>query len=221
MSCQIYTMSGSDTCASVSLAFNISIVSFIGFNPNINAACSNTNLNSSIVCVSPPMGTYTLTPIAGLTPTNAAEYTEETVVPPGITAADTMLNCGKWILVQAGDYCQALSLSNSISLDLFYLINPSIHKPACDNLIPGLYYCAQPMYRWKYVSPSQQVRTLLLTVPPASPMTIPLLPFLRLSRPQVQPRLGQHRTALDGTKFSQEITASLSSSPSGSPWTNW
>ncbi|KAL2220509.1 hypothetical protein M432DRAFT_637042 [Thermoascus aurantiacus ATCC 26904] len=94
------------------------------------------------------MGTYTPTPIAGLAPTNAAEYAEETVVPPGITAAGTTLNCGKWILVQAGDYCQALSLSNGISLDLFYLINPSIHKPACDNLIPGLYYCAQPTYRW-------------------------------------------------------------------------
>ena len=40
-----------------------------------------------------------------------------------------------------------MSLNNSITVQLLESINPSIDK-ACDNIVPGLYYCVLPTASW-------------------------------------------------------------------------
>lgn len=149
VTCQTITIADGQTCASIADTFNVSMQAFIGFNPIINLDCSNLKSNGSVVCISPPLGTYTPTMIPDVVQTKTALYATQTATPPGNIGFGTTLNCGKWVLAKTGDYCQALSLSNSISLDLFFLINGGVHNPSCDNLAPGLSYCVWPTEGWK------------------------------------------------------------------------
>lgn len=101
----------------------------------------------SIICISPPGGTWNGTTIAGATPTQLNPYASTTVAPPGPTPFGTTSHCGAYYKAQSGDYCQQISLNRTITVDLFEEINPSINKN-CTNLTPGFYYCVYPTADW-------------------------------------------------------------------------
>ena len=61
------------------------------------------------------------------------------------------------------DYCQLVALNQTIALDLFLAINPSIDA-ACGNLLAGVYYCVQPTQNWNATTTS-----VIVTPPTATP----------------------------------------------------
>lgn len=79
-----------------------------------------------------------------------------------MSAKGTTTECGKYYQVQSGDYCQLVALNNSIAIDLFTLINPSINS-GCSNLVPGLYYCVFPLLDWNATGNATAV---LSVIPP-------------------------------------------------------
>ena len=149
--CKTYQFGGNDTCASITLENSIAIPIIIGYNPAINSQCSNSDLNGSVICVSPAFGTCTPTTISGVAAMQTGTYGTSTIAPPGAQASKSITQCGSWYHVHPGDYCSVISVSNDIALDLFMLINPSI---ASDNLTPGLYYCVQPTMDWNITLPT-------------------------------------------------------------------
>lgn len=64
---------------------------------------------------------------------------------------------------QTGDNCQQISINNTVSVDLFQQMNPSINVD-CTNLGPGLYYCVLPVANWN------------ITNSPTDPSTTPAPP---------------------------------------------
>lgn len=74
---------------------------------------------------------------------------------------NTITGCGKYYQVQSGEYCQLVAL-NSIAVDVFTLINPSI-KLGCSNLVPGLHYCVFPLLHW---NATVNATAVLSVIPP-------------------------------------------------------
>ncbi|KAL8671163.1 MAG: hypothetical protein Q9168_004340 [Polycauliona sp. 1 TL-2023] len=144
--CQTYLVQPGDTCWSIASAHGSSYSTFSGYNPTINSQCSNL-LSGVNVCVSPAAGAYTPTTIAGATVTQVGVYATATVMPPSPTPFGTTAQCGRYYQAQSGDYCQRISLNNTISVPLFEQINPSINRD-CTNLNPGFYYCVFPTQNW-------------------------------------------------------------------------
>ena len=85
--------------------------------------------------------------IAGATVTQVGVYATATVMPPSPTPFGTTAQCGRYYQAQSGDYCQRISLNNTISVPLFEQINPSINHD-CTNLKPGFHYCVFPTQNW-------------------------------------------------------------------------
>ncbi|KAL8862689.1 MAG: hypothetical protein Q9178_001187 [Gyalolechia marmorata] len=148
--CQTYLVQPGDTCWSIASAHDVSYSTFSGYNPTINGQCSNL-LSGINVCISPAAGTYTPSTIAGATVTQVGVYATTTIMPPSPTPFGTTAQCGRYYQAQSGDYCQQISLNNSISVPLFEEINPSIND-ACTNLNPGFYYCVFPTQNWNETS---------------------------------------------------------------------
>ncbi|KAL8757941.1 MAG: hypothetical protein Q9199_001853 [Rusavskia elegans] len=148
--CQTYLVRPGDTCWSIASAHGVPYSTFSGYNPTINGQCSNL-LSGVNVCVSPAAGTYTPTTVAGATVTQVGVYATTTIMPPSPTPFGTTAQCGRYYQAQSGDYCQQISLNNSISVPLFEKINPSINDD-CTNLNPGFYYCVFPTQDWSQTS---------------------------------------------------------------------
>ncbi|ESK89423.1 hypothetical protein Moror_16166 [Moniliophthora roreri MCA 2997] len=164
--CTTYTVQPGDTCFDIANAHNLLYSELLAYNPTINRYC--TNLLSGInICVSSPGGTWSGDPIEGATPVETGQYATETVAPPGGIAAGTTTRCGKWYKVQSGDFCQLVALNNTITLDLFEAINPSINAD-CTNLVVGLYYCTRPTADWNETS-SEPATTTTVAPPTATP----------------------------------------------------
>jgi LysM repeat protein len=108
------------------------------------------NINQTI-CISTPGGDFKPTVIPGATVTALSPYANATVAVPGPTPFGTTPLCGKYYKVNPGDYCQQISLNQTITVDLFEEINPSINTN-CTNLTPGLYYCVYPVAGWNATS---------------------------------------------------------------------
>jgi hypothetical protein len=68
-----------------------------------------------------------------------------TPAPVPTDAADASnRRCGKWYDVQAGDYCNLVTIKFGISLDDFIFLNPSINT-TCTNLLRDISYCVAPV----------------------------------------------------------------------------
>lgn len=80
-----------------------------------------------------------------------------TVAPPATTtgnatpapkptngASNTTMPCAKWYTVQDGDYCESISVRQSITLQDFYFLNPSVDTK-CLNLWLSTAYCVLPV----------------------------------------------------------------------------
>ncbi|KAH8803541.1 hypothetical protein F5884DRAFT_805793 [Xylogone sp. PMI_703] len=142
-SCTVARIHNIQDCATAIINNNITAALLLSYNPTLDANCTTPTTNGSIICVSPPFGQFTPTPISGVAATPTGMFATSTVTPPGITARGTTLRCGSWYLAKDGDICQSISLTQAISVDLFLAINPSLDA-VCGNLVPGLWYCSQP-----------------------------------------------------------------------------
>ena len=123
--------------------------------------CTNLISNTNI-CVGPSGAQYTPTTIPGATATTA-NYATATVAPPGAVPFGTTKNCGKYYQVNSGDSCQQISLNNTIMVQEFQQINPSLNAN-CTNLTPGLYYCVWPTVSWNATAANT---TSTIASPPA------------------------------------------------------
>lgn len=164
--CATYSVQAGDTCFGVAAAKGITFTQLLSWNPALNPTCTNL-ITGSNICISVPGGVvYNATAIAGVTPTQTGVYATITAPPPTSGLAfGTTTNCGKYYQVADGDYCQIVALKNSIDLALFTLINPSIDQ-SCSNLVPGLWYCVQPIESWNVTTAST---TFYTTVSPPAP----------------------------------------------------
>lgn len=153
--CQTYTVQPGDSCDKIAASQSITFQQIVGWNPTINTYCTNLIADQDI-CVSPPGGAISLTTIEGATPPQTAIYATTTVAPPGPAASGTTRDCGKWYLVQPGDFCQLVALNKTIDLGLFLSINPSLDS-SCSNLLAGVYYCVQPTADWNSTTTSTVV----------------------------------------------------------------
>ena len=162
--CMTYLVRPGDNCAAVAAANSITFAQLISYNLSINQGCTNLLSNTNI-CISPSGVKYTPTTIPGAM-VMSMSYATAMVAPPGPTPFRTTPSCGKFYKVNPGDNCQQISLNNTITVDLFELINPSINAD-CMNLTPGLNYCVWPTSNWNTTSV-----IMTSTVPPPAP-TLP------------------------------------------------
>ena len=139
--CMTYLVRPGDNCAAVVAENSITFARLISYNPSINQGCMNLISNTNI-CISPSGVKYTPMTIPGAT-VMSTSYATATITPPGPMPFRTTPSCGKLYKVNPGDNCQQISLNNTITMDLFELINPSINAD-CTNLTPGLNYCVWP-----------------------------------------------------------------------------
>ncbi|KAJ7207185.1 LysM domain protein [Mycena pura] len=167
--CQTYLVNPGDTCWSIASSVGITLTTFLGYNPTINPSCTNL-LSGFNVCLSPSAGTYTPTTIAGATVTKTDTFATSTIPPPGPTPFKTTPNCGKYYQVKQDDFCQLISLNASIPLALFEQINPSIDA-ACDNLVPGFFYCVFPTADWNATAIDNGTTTTVAPPAPTPPGT--------------------------------------------------
>jgi len=59
---------------------------------------------------------------------------------PTATPSGTTPQCGKYYVVASGDYCNLIALANSLTIDEFYAMNPSLDD-CCSNLLLDEAYC--------------------------------------------------------------------------------
>ena len=102
--------------------------------------------------------------------TQTGVYATATITPPSPTPFGTTSQCGRYYEAQSGDYCQQISLNNSISVSLFEEINPSINAD-CTNLNPGFYYCVFPTEDWNVTGNASPTVTVSAPAPTPSGTT--------------------------------------------------
>lgn len=97
-------------------------------------------LAETLICVSPPGGDPGEgTPITEPPPTPTED--PATPVPKPTNGKDeSNYPCAKWYTIQDGDYCESVSIRESIALRDFYFLNPSINEQ-CTNLLLDIAYC--------------------------------------------------------------------------------
>ncbi|EPE06530.1 hypothetical protein F503_02658 [Ophiostoma piceae UAMH 11346] len=150
--CQTYTVQPNDTCSKITSSYGINFSQFRSWNPSINSYCSNI-VSGHLVCVGVPGEAYTGTLIPGATATQTAVYATATVPAPSNIAKDTTTHCGEYYTAVSGDNCALIATNNTISIDLFLAINPSLDTK-CTNLLVGLAYCVFPTADWNATSSS-------------------------------------------------------------------
>ncbi|KAL4904227.1 hypothetical protein BDW74DRAFT_155322 [Aspergillus multicolor] len=141
--CDDYVVQSGDTCIDIAAKFpDVSYQQIVAWNPTINPYCTNLLVDQNI-CVGPPGGIANFTTVPGATATQTGLYATETATRSSPVAEGTTTRCGKYYLVQPGDYCEIVALNQTVSLDLFLAMNPQIDS-SCSNLLSGFSYCVQP-----------------------------------------------------------------------------
>jgi LysM repeat protein len=168
--CSTYQVQTNDTCWSIASAQSIGVYQLQSWNPALNPGCTNL-IEGTTICISPPGGTWNGTTIPGATPTQLSPYASTTVAPPGPTPYGTTSDCGAYYQAVAGDNCQQISLNQTITVELFEAINPSINAN-CTNLSPGFYYCIYPTLDWNSTSIACASLTAVAAPAPTTPGTI-------------------------------------------------
>ncbi|KEZ41911.1 hypothetical protein SAPIO_CDS6608 [Scedosporium apiospermum] len=113
------------TCKAIATAANITEPQLLAWNPVINPVCSNLDMmNGTTLCIEPPgpkLPPAQTTDVPPVTPTTAAPI-------PSNTAIGSDKPCGRWYEVEAGDYCNLVTLKFAISLDDFMFLNTGINS---------------------------------------------------------------------------------------------
>ena len=178
--CQIYTVQADDSCWGIVSRYNnaFTVTQLRSWNRNINEACTNLNMIRGYeICVSFP-GDAQITP----SPTAPGSGGPGTQVPaPTNVAPDTNPKCSRYYTVKADDTCAVVAQLNGISLDDFYLLNPSVDQAKCSNLWLGSAYCVRPVgdirdYPEYYIKLSLNP-CLAMDRPPSCYTTYPEAPY--------------------------------------------
>ncbi|KAF2856399.1 carbohydrate-binding module family 50 protein [Plenodomus tracheiphilus IPT5] len=140
--CKVYTIENTATCESIAESHTITLAQLKGWNPIINAGFRNLyKMNEASICVSSPGEAYVtppaLPPLAPSTATSAAPV-------PTDAKDESNRKCGSWYNVEAGDYCNSVTMRYGVSLEDFVFLNPSINSN-CTNLLLGISYCVEPV----------------------------------------------------------------------------
>ncbi|KAG9123113.1 hypothetical protein FRC07_000216, partial [Ceratobasidium sp. 392] len=137
--CQTYIIQSGDTCESIveARAADITYGQLLNWNPTIDPYCSNLVAGTNI-CVSAPGGYFSPNPTTGAIPTGTL-ITTATPAPTG-TAPGAPTNCGRWYVVQPGETCNTIILSQGITMVDFRAANPQINAD-CTNLWAATAYC--------------------------------------------------------------------------------
>ncbi|KAJ6785997.1 hypothetical protein PWT90_07633 [Aphanocladium album] len=137
--CKTATVTVNTTCSAIASAANITETQLLAWNPVINPVCSNLKMmNGTTLCIEPPgpkLPPPASTSLPPLTPTTTAAT-------PSNTADGSNKPCGRWYKVEAGDYCNLLTIKFAISLPDFLFLNTGINSN-CTNLYAGESYCVQ------------------------------------------------------------------------------
>ncbi|KAL4973054.1 hypothetical protein BDW66DRAFT_162375 [Aspergillus desertorum] len=172
----VYSVQANDSCPSIAVANFITSTQLTNWNTELDADCSNLHSASpdwgSVLCVSPPGGTYTG---QALTTTSDSASPSAVSPPAGVNiAVGTTLDCGAWFVNTASlNYnCSSICLANGIAIHLFTEANPSLNYTTCDtDLVIGDAYCVDPLDGWQYSN--QTATNTTSTVTAATSPTAP------------------------------------------------
>lgn len=128
--CTTYTIAVNDTCRSVALLagkvpgtnLNVTTSQIQSFNPDLGTYCQLISLRvGKTICLSPNGGW----PSVGAASQGSPSATPTAVAPvPTPTVNGTTSACGRYYLVQDGDICQTVCLTNYITFSDFLILNP-------------------------------------------------------------------------------------------------
>lgn len=178
--CTQYRVQWDDSCADVLAAVpGLQAQHLLTWNPNINPLCTNLgDMVSHLLCVSPPGRSLgDVTAITEAPP--ATTQPVPTAVPrPANAKAESHERCAGWYEIQAGDYCQLLSVRHAIELRDFFFLNPSVNDPDCDNLWLETSYCV------KYVGDINTYPSYPYSTTPPYTLTAPT--YVTTTRPPLE-----------------------------------
>ncbi|KAH7009822.1 LysM domain-containing protein, partial [Ilyonectria destructans] len=177
--CKTVTVAVNTTCKAIATAANITEPQLLAWNPVINPVCSNLDMmNGTTLCIEPPgpkLPPAQTTDVPPVTPTTAAPI-------PSNTAIGSDKPCGRWYEVEAGDYCNLVTLKFAISLDDFMFLNTGINSN-CTNFFAKESYCIQalgdinnypgrPGYVSVTIDPNESFTGVPFTMLPNATMTL-------------------------------------------------
>ena len=165
MTCITYQVQEADTCFTIERAQGLKSGVLLKYNSWLDAGCTNllsaTGFYGKSICASPQGGTFvdpTTPAVPDATPNPSDGYSSKKGPPPegAVVAQGTTMECGKWHVVTAEDFCVKICLTNGIDATLFHQVNPSLGDgTACDaSLKAKTALCVGPMYGWKSAAPS-------------------------------------------------------------------
>lgn len=170
--CSLHQIATGDTCDSLAASFssanlNVTTVSFLSWNANINGLCDSLPAGD-FVCASAPGGSYVPPPpppgsanadgqqrgggdgnFAGTpdnttTPVSTTATGSNPTAAPSLTQAGITSGCTKYIQAQSGDFCTKFAQANKITPDQLYSWNTVLGSGGsnCDTqFFLGYYYC--------------------------------------------------------------------------------
>ncbi|KAL1641021.1 hypothetical protein SLS58_006463 [Diplodia intermedia] len=150
----LYTVQPNDNCSSIAASELISWRDIVSWNAGLDSMCTNIVDSSpswgSVICVSPPGGSFTEAPGNGNStgngdtggPGGSGDGYSDTVTsaPSGTIAEGTISSCGEYVQAHSGDSCSKMILDEAVPMSLFVEINPSLESAALcsSNLNPGV-----------------------------------------------------------------------------------
>ncbi|KAL4861741.1 hypothetical protein BDV12DRAFT_190881 [Aspergillus spectabilis] len=135
-----HLVASGDTCADIADDAGISLTDFVSWNPGVGSDCSGLWLGY-YVCIAAVSGTdsssssSTVSTTTTTTTTTGNGVTTPTPYESGITD-----DCDKFHLVVSGDACADIVSDAGITLDDFYIWNPTVGTD-CSGLWLGYYVC--------------------------------------------------------------------------------
>jgi hypothetical protein len=141
----LYRVQWDDSCQDILAAVpGLRPHDLLTWNPNINPLCTNIDsMHGNQICISPPgRSLEDVTTITDAPPTTTQPAPTAVPRPPN-AKAESHQQCASWYEIQAGDYCQLISVQNGIEVRDFFFLNPSVDDPDCTNLWLETSYCVK------------------------------------------------------------------------------
>ncbi|KAK2038552.1 LysM domain-containing protein [Colletotrichum somersetense] len=145
--CAQYRVKWDDSCANILKDVpGLQAQHLLTWNPNISPLCTNLrDMVGDLICVSPPGRTLADATAVPSGPPTTTQPPATAVPRPSNAKAESHQMCAAWYEIKAGDYCQMISIKNSVEVRDFFFLNPSVDNPGCGNLWLNTSYCVQPV----------------------------------------------------------------------------
>jgi LysM repeat protein len=160
-----YSVKSTDTCVAIGVDQGTPWQNIVAWNAGLDSQCSNIvgakPSWGSTICVTPPGGGFEGSEGNATTPGNGNiggqggsgdGYADQRVDPPagGTVAQGTTKKCGQYYQAKPGDDCAKTLARETVSMDLFIQINPSLVSAASctSKLLASIYYCLRPLRYW-------------------------------------------------------------------------